>query len=76
MLHNHRISIAYVQETKWVWAKALDVDVYKHWCSGYGRVTSGVGITIDLIDQVAEVNRKSEHIILIKLFWVRDVSRG
>jgi len=28
-LHRRRISIAYVQETKWVWAKTREVDGYK-----------------------------------------------
>ena len=33
-LHKHRINIACVQETKWMGAKAREVDGYKLWYSG------------------------------------------
>ena len=34
ILHRRRISIACVQETRWVGAKAKEIDGFKLWCSG------------------------------------------
>ena len=44
LLRRHRINIACVQETKWVGAKAREVDGYKLWYSGCIKVRNGVGI--------------------------------
>ena len=46
ILRRHRISIACIQETKWVGAKAREIDGYKLWYSGVKRTTNGVGILV------------------------------
>ena len=69
VLHRRRISIACIQETKWVGAKAKEIDGFKLWYSGVKRTTNGVGILVrsDLVEQVVEVRRKSDRIMSIKL---------
>ena len=64
----HKISIACVQETKWVGAKAREVDGYKLWYSGSSKARNGVGILVDkeLVSFVVEVRRKSDRITAIK----------
>ena len=68
-LHRHKISIVCVQETKWVGAKAREIDGYKLWYSGSTKAKNGVGILVvkDLADQVVEVRRKSDRIMTIKV---------
>ena len=44
ILSRRRINIACIQETKWVGAKAREIDGYKLWYSGVKRTTNGVGI--------------------------------
>ena len=68
-LPRRKISIACVQETKWVGAKAREIDGYKLWYSGSSKVKNGVGILVvkDLADQVVEVRRKSDRIMTIKV---------
>ena len=69
-LRRRSISIACVQETKWVGTKAREIDGYKLWYSGSSKEKNGVGILVvkDLADQVVEVRRKSDRIIAIKVF--------
>jgi len=69
ILHRRRISIACIQETKWVGAKAKEIDGFKLWYSGFERNTNGVGFLIkkELVEQVVEVKRKSDRIISVKL---------
>ena len=61
-LHRRRINIACVQETKWVGAKAREVDGYKLWYSGSFKARNGVDILVEreLVDFVVEVRRKSD----------------
>ena len=68
-LHRRKVSIACVQETKWVGAKAREIDGYKLWYSGSAKAKNGVGILVgkDLADQVVEVRRKSDRIMAIKV---------
>jgi len=68
-LHRRRISIACVQETKWVGAKAREVNGYKLWYSGSSKARNGVGILIvkELVDFVAEVRRKNDRIMAIRV---------
>ena len=68
-LHWCKISVACIQETKWVGAKAKEIDGYKLWYSGFKKTTNGVGILVkgDLVEQVVEVRRKSDHIMSVKL---------
>ena len=70
------ISIACVQETKWVGAKARVVDGYKLWYSGSIRAKNGVGILVDkeLVDSVVKVSRKSNRLIAIKVVVVGSVT--
>ena len=51
-LRRRKISIACVQETKWVGAKAREIDGYKLWYSGSSKAKNGVGILVvkDLAD--------------------------
>ena len=69
ILRRRRINIACIQETKWVGAKAREIDGYKLWYSGVKRTTNGVGILVkgDLVGHVVEVRRKSDRIMSIKL---------
>ena len=68
-LHRRKVSIACIQETKWVGAKAKEIDGYKLWHSGFKRATNRVGILVkkDLVEQVVEVRCKSDRIMSIKL---------
>jgi len=68
-LHRRKISIACIQEAKWVGAKAKEIDGYKLWYSGFKRTTNGVEILVerDLVEQVLEVRRKSDRIMSVKL---------
>ena len=56
ILLKRRISIACIQETRWVGAKAKEIDGFKLWYSGFKRTTNGVGILVkrDLVEQVVE----------------------
>ena len=75
ILHRRRISIACVQETRWVGAKAKEIDGFKLWYSGVKRTTNGVGILVkrDLVEHVVEVKRKSDRIMSIKLMVGSEV---
>ena len=68
-LHRRRISIACVQETKWVGAKAREVDGYKLWFSRSSKARNGFGILVEkeLLDFVVEVRRKIDRIMAIKV---------
>ena len=68
-LRRRKISIACVQETKWVGAKAREIDGYKLWYSGASKAKNGVGILVvkDLANQVVKVRRKSDQIMAIKV---------
>jgi len=63
------MNIACIQETKWVGAKACEINGYKLWYSGGTRPRNGVGILVEkeLTNRVVEVRRKSYHIMSIKL---------
>ena len=69
ILHRRRISIACIRETKWVGAKAKEIDGFKLWYSGVKITTNGVGILVksDLVERVVDVKRKSDRILSIKL---------
>ena len=68
-LYRRKVNIACIQETKWVGAKAREIDGYKLWYSSGTKVRNGVGILVEkeLIDRVVEVRRKSDRIMYIKL---------
>jgi len=68
-LHRCRISIACVQETKWVGAKVREVDGYKLWYLGSLKARNEVEILVEkeLVDFVVEVRRKSDRIMAIKV---------
>ncbi|XP_058217558.1 uncharacterized protein LOC131328660 [Rhododendron vialii] len=65
-----RISIAYLQKTKWVGEKAMEIEDtgYKLYYTGKDRHRNGVGIVVDkhLKDSVVTVTRKGDRIILVK----------
>ncbi|KAG5583105.1 hypothetical protein H5410_053732 [Solanum commersonii] len=69
ILKRRKINIACVQETRWVGAKARDVDGFKLWYSGGSRDRNGVGILVDgdLREQVVEVRRINDRLMTIKL---------
>ena len=56
-LHRRKISVASIQETKWVGAKAMEINGYKLWYSSFKRATNGVGILVrkEMVEQVVEV---------------------
>jgi len=68
-LHRRKISIASVQETKWVGAKVREIDGYKLWYSGSIKAKNGGGILVEkeLEDFVVEMRRKSDRIMTIKV---------
>ena len=72
-----RISILCLQETKWVGEKAKEVEPYgyKLWYTGKDKTKNGVGIIVakDLRDDVVEVRRKGDRILLIKLVLGDDI---
>ena len=46
VLHRRRISMACIQETKWVGTMAKEIDGFKLWYSGVKRTTNGFGILV------------------------------
>jgi len=68
-LHKRKVSIACIQETKWLGTKAKEIYGYKLWYSGFKRTANGVGTLIEkeLVEQVVEVRRKSDRIMSVKL---------
>ena len=66
-----RVNILCVQETKWVGQKAKEVENtgFKLWYTGEVRNKNGVGILIDknLQNNVVDVRRRGDRIILVKL---------
>ncbi|KAG5608974.1 hypothetical protein H5410_020255 [Solanum commersonii] len=69
ILKKRKINIACVQETRWVGAKARIVDGFKLWYSGGSRDRNGVGILVDgdLKEQVVEVRRINDRLMMVKL---------
>jgi len=67
--YRRKISIACIQETKWVGAKVKEIDGYKLWYLGLNRAKNGVGVLVgrNLVEQVIEVRHKSGRIIFVKL---------
>ena len=43
-LHRRKVNITCIQETKWVGAKAPEINGYKLWYTGGSRARNGVGI--------------------------------
>jgi hypothetical protein len=66
-----KIDILCLQETKWVGEKAKVIEPwgYKIWYTGINKNRNGVGIVMsrEFIDNVVEVRRKGDRILLIKL---------
>ena len=64
------VSILCVQETKWVGEKAKIIESwgYKLWYTGGDRNRNGVSVIIDkqLLENVVEVMRKGDRILLVK----------
>ncbi|KAG5583946.1 hypothetical protein H5410_044380 [Solanum commersonii] len=69
ILKKRKINIACVQETRWVGAKARVVNGFKLWYSGGSRDRNGVGILVDgdLREQVVEVRRINDRLMMVKL---------
>ncbi|KAG5580523.1 hypothetical protein H5410_051150 [Solanum commersonii] len=69
ILKKRKINIACVQETRWVGAKARVVDGFKLWYSGGSKDRNGVGILVDgdLREQVVEVRRINDRLMMVKL---------
>ena len=65
------IKILCLQETKWIGEKPRPIGEwgYKLWYTGRDRNRNGVGIILDrqLVDEVVDVRRKGDRILLIKL---------
>ena len=66
------VSILCVQETKWVGEKVRIIKPwgYKLWYTSRDRNRNGVGVIINkqLLENVVEVKRKGDRILLVKLF--------
>ena len=69
------MNIACIQETKWIGAKAREIDRCKLWYSGSLRARNGVGISVEkeFIDRVIEVRWKNDCIMSIKLVTGAEV---
>jgi len=65
------VNILCVQETKWKGQKAKELEDtgFKHWYTGTTANRNGVGVLIDksLKDDVVDVRRRGDRIILVKL---------
>ena len=65
------IKILCLQETKWIGEKARPIGEWGHklWYTGRDKNRNGVGIILDrqLVDEVVDVRRKGDRILLIKL---------
>jgi exonuclease III len=66
-----RVNILYVQETKWKGQKAKEVEDtgFKLWYIGTMANKNGVGIVLNksLKDEVVDIKRQGDRIILVKL---------
>ena len=66
-----------MQETKWVGEKARIIKPlgYKLWCTSRDRNRNGVGVIINkqLHEDVVEVRRKGDRILLVKLIIDRGI---
>ena len=62
----------YVQETKWVGVEPWG---YKLWYTSRDRNRNGVGVIIDKqsLEDVVEVRRKGDRVLLIKLILGREI---
>ena len=71
------ISILCVQETKWVGEKVRIIELwgYKFWYTSRGSNRNRVGMIIDkqLLEDVVEVRRKSDRILLVELILGRTI---
>lgn len=68
ILQKSKINIACIRETGWVEAKARDADRFKLWYSR-GPSKNEIGILVDreLREQVVEVIRVNDKVMIIKL---------
>ena len=64
-------------QTKWVGEKGRIIEPwgYKLWYTGRDRNRNGVGVIIDkqLLEDVVEVRRKGDMILLVKLILGREI---
>ena len=71
------VSILCMQETKWVGKKVRIIKPwgYKLWYTSRNRNHNGVGVIIDkqLLEDVVEVMRKGDRILLVKLILGREI---
>ena len=71
VLIRRNIKILCLQKTKWIGEKARPIGErgYKLWYTGRDRNRKGVGIILDrqLVDEVVDIRRKGNRILLIKL---------
>ena len=67
----------YVQKTKWVGEKARIIESwgYKLWYTGRDRNRNGVGVIINkqLLENVVEVRKKGDTILLVKLILGKEI---
>ena len=68
-MKRRRFNIACLQETKWKGKKAKDIDGFQLWYTREANNKNGVGIIVDkdLKEEVIDVNRIGDRIIVIKL---------
>ena len=70
------VSILCVHETKWV-VKKLELQSwgYKLWYTGRDRDRNGVGVIINkqLLENMVEIRRKGDKILLVKLILGREI---
>lgn len=61
--------LACVQETKWIGTKARDVEGFKLWYLGSLMGKNGVDILVQRGEQVMEIRRANERIMVNKLVF-------
>jgi len=71
------VSILCMQQTKWVSEKARIIEPwgYKLWYTGRDRNRNEMGMIIDkqLLEEVVEVRRKGDKILLVKHILGREI---
>ena len=71
------VSILCVQETKWVGEKVRIIEPwgYKLWYTGRYRNYNEVSVIIDkqMLENVVEVRRKGDRILLVKLIFGEEI---
>ncbi|KAK1361791.1 craniofacial development protein 2-like [Heracleum sosnowskyi] len=75
MLKKRHVDVVCIQETKWKGDKTKEANGFKLWYSGVVNTKNGVGIMLNtqMKDNVVEVNRIIDRVMMIKLILNAEV---